>query len=107
MLHWDLRARSRAEKEILRSSLGWQCCQERREGQTLEHLDIGHGQRVRRRPGKKSHGKGAAGGPKCNLSLGEGEEEEEEGGGLVKRSQELQGNSTAQNPGSQIPLLRR
>lgn len=41
MLVWDLRARSRPEKEILRSSLGWQCCQERREGQTLEHVDIG------------------------------------------------------------------
>ena len=101
MLDWDLRARSRPEKEILRSSLGWQCFQDRREGQTLEHLDIGHGQRVRRRPGKKSHGKGAAGDPKCNRSLGEGEEEEE-GVGLVKRSQELQGNSTAQNPGSQF-----
>ena len=43
VLVWDLRARSRPEKEILRSSLGWQCCQKRREGQTLEHVDIGQG----------------------------------------------------------------
>lgn len=47
--------------------------------------------RVRRRPGEKSHGKGATGGPKWNRSPGEGEEWE--GGGLVRRSQELQGSS--------------
>lgn len=70
---------------------GWQCCQERREGQTLEYLDTGQGLGYRpeiiltkrawaesqEKARREEPWKGCNWWPQMQQKLGEGEEEEE------------------------------